>query len=125
MWCYNLFQESGKVTHNLTLQTSKRSSAVASEKEAYVTVFESAREIFNLRSVTNDGNISIRAYMREQAAVKHGLDVWHLCENLAKNLAKKAKLAVCIIHYKVLHAKICGFVFTKIVQTQTVKWEAK
>ena len=60
--------------------------------------------------------------MREQAAVKHGLDVWHLCENLAKNLAKKAKLAVCIIHYKVLHAKIyCGFVLTKIVQTKTVK----
>ena len=79
---------------------------MASEKEAYVTVFESAREIFNLRSVTTDGNISIRAYMRGQAAVKHGLDVWHLCKNLAKNLAKKAKLAVsvCVIHNKGLHA---------------------
>ena len=79
---------------------------MASEKEAYVTVFESAREIFNLRSVTTDGNISIRAYMRGQAAVNHALDVWHPSKILAKNLAKKEKLAVsvCVIHNKGLHA---------------------
>ena len=88
------FKESGKVTHNLTLQTATRSSAVASEKEAFVTLYTAAKEIFNLRSVTTDGNMSIRAFMRGEGGVKHGLDVWHLCKNLGKNLARKAKTAV-------------------------------
>lgn len=88
------FQASGKVTHNLTLQTATHSSAVASEKEAYVTLFEAAKNTFNLRSVTTDGNVSIRAFMARQDEVKHGLDVWHLCKNLSKNLAKKARSAV-------------------------------
>ena len=88
------FKESGKVTHNLTLQTATRSSAVASEKEAFVTLYTAAKEIFNLRSVTTDGNMSIRAFMRGEDGVKHGLDVWYLSKNLGKNLARKAKTAV-------------------------------
>lgn len=95
--CIFLFlQDSGKVTHNLTLETATRTSAVASEKEAFVAVFEAATSIFNVRSITTDGNTSIRAFMRLQDAVKHGLDIWHICKNLAKNLAKKAKSVVSI-----------------------------
>jgi hypothetical protein len=74
---------------------------VASEKEAFVAVFEAATSIFNVRSITTDGNTSIRAFMRLQDAVKHGLDIWHICKNLAKNLAKFSRYSrhkVLLIH---------------------------
>ena len=99
---------SGKVTHNLTVETATRSSAVDSEKEAFVTLNQAAKKLFDLKSVTTDGNLSIRDYMRLETAVKHGLDVWNLCKNLGKNLAKKAKTAVSTLYsryisYDVLH----------------------
>lgn len=96
---------SGKVTHNITLETAKRSSATICEKEGFIECYNQAKDIFVLRSVTTDGNLMVKAYMKNENDVIHGLDVWHLCKNLSKNLSKKATSAVsafgaqsCSIH---------------------------
>lgn len=71
------------------------------EKEGFIELLDQAKISFSdigLECVTTDANIQIRAYMRKDAT-KHGLDVWHLCKNLSKNLAKKAtrKVSLCFI----------------------------
>lgn len=69
------------------------------EKEAFIQLLESAKKDFGdkLYSITTDGNISIRSYMRkEEEGIRHGLDVWHLAKNLVKNLTKKCTTKVSI-----------------------------
>lgn len=80
----------------MTLETAKCSSAVMAEKEGFIACLDSARETFSnespLETVTTDGNLSIRSYMKEHGerlGVIHALDLWHLNKNLAKNLTKK------------------------------------
>ena len=90
-------QETGKVTHNVNLQTALETSAVAAEKVGFVACLEQAKECFVLTHVTTDGNLSIRAYMERQQDVIHGLDVWHVCKNFAKNLAAKCKTVVSVM----------------------------
>lgn len=88
----HIFQVTGKITHNISLETVTRTSAVAAEKDGFLMCLEKAMDEFVLMSVTTDGNISIRAHMRDnEPDVIHSLDVWHLCKNLTKNLVKKAK----------------------------------
>ena len=55
------------------------------------------KQDFALKSVTTDGNLMVRSHMKHhEPDVLHGLDVWHLCKNLARNVALKAKRAVSI-----------------------------
>ena len=94
-----LLQETGQVLYNLTLQTANTTSAVMAEKEAFITLFNKAREELGslFKSVTTDGSISIRAFMKKDTSgVKHGLDIWHLAKNLSKNI--KAKCRNKVIH---------------------------
>ena len=67
------------------------------EKEAFITLFEKAKAELGplLKSITTDGNLSIRAFMKkDQSGVKHGLDIWHINKNLDKNLKAKCRTKV-------------------------------
>ena len=85
-------QVTGRVCHNVTHETATCTSAVAAEKDGFVSCLDKAKQDFHsIDTITTDGNISIRALMRkDQSGIKHGLDVWHICKNLSKNLANKA-----------------------------------
>ena len=67
------------------------------EKEAFIALFEKAKAELGplLKSITTDGNLSIRAFMKkDQSGVKHGLDIWHINKNLDKNLKAKCRTKV-------------------------------
>lgn len=62
--CLSL-QNSGLVTHSLTLQTASESSPVAAEKQAFVRLLTEAKGDFpNVKVVTTDGHLGIASYMR-------------------------------------------------------------
>lgn len=90
---YNFsLQVTGRVTHNVTKETALCSSPVMAEKDGFIELLQQAKECFgegNLKSITTDANTQIRGYMKSDP-VAHGLDVWHLCKNLSKNLTKKS-----------------------------------
>lgn len=109
----NGLQVNGKVTHNLTLETAKRTSAVICEKEVFIALLDQAKVIFNLRSVTTDGNIMIRSYMRSEPDINHGLDIWHLCKNFRKNLVKKAKGVVSSLIHCWLEIGVLLFLYSQ------------
>lgn len=89
-------QVTGRVTHSVSMETANHSSSVMAEKDGFVKCLEEAKRELDVESVTTDGNISIRAYMKNiEKDVSHGLDVWHLCKNLTKNLHAKARKKVC------------------------------
>ena len=99
-WCNELFpftQVTIKVTHNVNLETTLETSAVAAEKVEFIECLERAKECFVLTHVTTDGNVSIRVCMERQQDVIHGLDVWHVCKNFAKNLVAKCKTVVSML----------------------------
>lgn len=67
------------------------------EKESFIELLNQAKnDLANLKSITTDGSISIRAHMKKEPNIQHGLDVWHLAKNLAKNLKKKCRTKVSI-----------------------------
>ena len=92
---------SGKVSHSITLETANCSSSSMAEKDAFVICLNAAQTDFSqdspLETVTTDGNVSIKSYIANQTDVIHALDIWHLCKNLAKNLANKCKRVVSIL----------------------------
>ena len=95
------FKASGKVTHNKTLVTPITEEFISPESiegQAYVSAYKDARKTFkdNLRYVTTDGNTHIQEYMSrdKQCDVKHGLNVWYVCRDLATRLVSKAKSMV-------------------------------
>ena len=99
--CFCQFKVSGKVTHNKTLVTpitEEHTSPESIEGQAYVSAFKDARKTFkdNLRYVTTDANTHIQEYMSrdKQSDVKHGLNVWYVCRDLAARLVNKAKSMV-------------------------------
>ena len=101
--CFCQFKITGKVTHNKTLVTTiteEFTSPESIEGQAYVSAYKEARKTFkdNLRYVTTDGNTHIQEYMsrNKQSDVKHGLNVWYVCRDLAARLVNKAKPVVSI-----------------------------
>ena len=89
------------MTHNKTLVTpitEEFTSPESIEGQAYVSAFKDARKTFkdNLRYVTTDRNTHIQDYMSrdKQSDVKHGLNVWYVCRDLATRLVNKAKTMV-------------------------------
>ena len=79
--------------YNLNKQTAGTSSAVMAEKECFIELLDQAKKDLsnNLKSITTDGSISIRAHMKKETNIEHGLDVWHLAKNLAKNIKAKCR----------------------------------
>ena len=97
------FKASGKVTHNKTLVTLITEEFISPERfegQAYAAAYKDARKTFkdNLSYVTTDGNAHIQEYMSrdQQSDVKHGLNVWYVCRDLAVRLVNKAKSVVSI-----------------------------
>ena len=95
------FKVSGKVTHNKTLVSQANEEFISHERfegQAYAAAYKDARKTFkdNLRYVTTDGNTHIQEYMSrdKQSDVKHGLNVWYVCRDLAARLVNKAKSMV-------------------------------
>ena len=57
------------------------------EKQAFIALFEKAKAELGplLKSITTDGNLSIRAFMKKaQLGVKHSLDIWHINKSLGQ-----------------------------------------
>ena len=94
------FKVSGKLTHNKTLIRPADEEFISPESiegQAYVSAYKEARKTFkdNLRYVTTDGNTHIQYMSRnKQSDVKHGLNVWYVCRDLAARLVNKAKSMV-------------------------------
>lgn len=90
-------QETGLVTHTITRETAASSSAVITEKDAFVECLNAAKMDFgDISTITTDASPNIRRYMStNEDSIHHGLDVWHLNKNLVKNLTKKATRKVC------------------------------
>ena len=93
------------MTHNKTLVSpvnEEHTSSESIEGKAYAAAFKEARKTFkdNLRYVTTDGNTHIQDYMSryKQSGVKHGLNVWYVCRDLAARLVNKAKSVVSRIN---------------------------
>ena len=89
------------MTHNKNLVTPATEEFISPESlegQAYVSAFKDSRKTFkdNLRYVTTDGNTHIQDYMSRdnQSDVKHGLNVWYVCRDLAARLVNKAKSVV-------------------------------
>ena len=77
---------------SVSLETAKCNSAPAAERDGFVKCFERAIAHYpaGVDTITTDGNVSIRAYMKRSGmGVTHALDVWHICKNLGKNLGKQ------------------------------------
>ena len=91
-------QASGLVAYHTSKQTSTTTSSTIAEKETFVELLDKAKVDLGgrLYSITTDGSISIRAHMKKnEPAIRHGLDVWHLSKNVIKNLNKKCRRKVC------------------------------
>lgn len=63
-----LLQGSGLVTHSLSDQTVKYTSATASEKQLFLQLLEKAKNTFQsrIKLVTTDGHTGILAHMRDK-----------------------------------------------------------